>query len=80
MQLFLQATFLAALAGSTGINEPAMSVETLGQVYGPLQKRVAASIVRQEKLVGDIQVQSACLRVIMPLVSPTLAITFYMGE
>ncbi|XP_049798045.1 programmed cell death 6-interacting protein isoform X2 [Schistocerca nitens] len=46
--------FLAALAQG-GIDEPAVSVESLGRVFGPLQAQVRDSLARQEKLVAELQ-------------------------
>ncbi|GLG92649.1 Programmed cell death 6-interacting protein [Gryllus bimaculatus] len=51
----MQAQFLSALGQDGAINEQALSVETLGRVYGPLQKQVAESVQRQETLVANIQ-------------------------
>ncbi|GLV31978.1 ALG-2 interacting protein X [Carabus blaptoides fortunei] len=51
----MKATFLSALAKDGAISEPAMSVESLGQAFGSLQKQVKDSVQRQEKLVADIQ-------------------------
>lgn len=50
--------FLGALAQDGAINEPAVSVEKLGQVYGPLQKRIRESIDFQASLIQQIQVHS----------------------
>lgn len=55
----MKTTFLSALAKDGAIDEPNLSVESLGKCYGPLQKQVRESIARQEKLVAEIQV---CLR------------------
>lgn len=52
----MKAVFLSALSHDGAIDEPNMSVETIGQVYGPLQKQVRDSLARQEALVSDIQV------------------------
>ncbi|GFQ88809.1 programmed cell death 6-interacting protein [Trichonephila clavata] len=49
------AKFLSALSSEGNVNEQALSVETLGEVYGPLQKRIQDNISRQEQLVHDIQ-------------------------
>lgn len=49
-------TFLQALGKDGAINEPAVSVETLGQTFGPLQKQVKESIERQEGLIERIKV------------------------
>ena len=38
------------------MNEEALSVETLGEIYGPIQKQIRDNISRQEQLVRDIQV------------------------
>lgn len=48
--------FLNALAQDGAISEHAMSVESLGMVYGPLQRQVKESLQKQEALVADIQV------------------------
>ena len=50
--------FLGALSQDGAINEPAMSVEKLGQIYGPLQKRIRESIEFQASLIQQIQVHS----------------------
>lgn len=47
--------FLQALAQDGAINEPALSVSTIGQVLGPLQSQVQESIQRQVTLISDIQ-------------------------
>nr|ABG82044.1 ALG-2 interacting protein x [Penaeus monodon] len=47
--------FLNALAQDGAINEQGMSAESLGRVFGPLQKQVKESIERQEELVKNIQ-------------------------
>lgn len=52
----MKTTFLSALAKDGAIDEPNLSVESLGKCYGPLQKQVRESIARQEKLVAEIQV------------------------
>ncbi|XP_012231815.1 programmed cell death 6-interacting protein [Linepithema humile] len=51
----MKATFLSALAKDGAVDEPNLSVESLGKCYGPLQKQVRESIARQEKLVAEIQ-------------------------
>lgn len=48
--------FLSSLANDGGINEPAMSMESLGTIFGPLQKQVKESITKQEELIAKIQV------------------------
>ncbi|KAG7172531.1 programmed cell death 6-interacting protein-like [Homarus americanus] len=47
--------FLNALAQDGTINEAAISTESLGRVFGPLQKQVKESVERQESLVKNIQ-------------------------
>lgn len=49
--------FLSALAKDGTINEPAISFESLGQTFGPLQKQVAESIEKQASLVERIKVR-----------------------
>lgn len=51
----MKATFLGALAHDGAINEPAMSVEKLGEIYGPLQKRIRESLEFQANLIQQIQ-------------------------
>lgn len=51
----MKVTFLSALAKDGSISEPQMSIESLGRIYGPLQKQVKESVERQEKLVANIQ-------------------------
>lgn len=51
----MKAAFLNALAKDGVIDEPNMSVEHIGQCYGPLQKQVSESLARQEQLIPDIQ-------------------------
>ena len=48
--------FLGALAQDGAVNEPALSVEKLGQVYGPIQKRIRESIDFQANLIQQIQI------------------------
>ncbi|RZF46667.1 hypothetical protein LSTR_LSTR002530 [Laodelphax striatellus] len=50
--------FLSALSQDGAINEQALSVETLGKVFGPLQMQVKDSIMRQESLLNEIQSQN----------------------
>ena len=52
----MKAQFLGALAQEGNVNEPAMSVEKLGEVYGPIQKRIRESIELQTSLLSEIQV------------------------
>jgi programmed cell death 6-interacting protein len=47
--------FLQALAQDGAINEPALSVSTIGRILGPLQQQTQESLQRQESLVKDIQ-------------------------
>lgn len=50
-------TFLLALAKDGAINEPAISIESLGQIYGPLQNQVKESLQKQEGLIEKLQVR-----------------------
>ena len=52
----MKSKFLNALAQDGAISEHAMSVESLGMVYGPLQRQVKESLQKQEALVADIEV------------------------
>ena len=52
----MKAQFLSALAQDGNVNEPAMSVEKLGEIYGPIQKRIRESIELQASLLDEIQV------------------------
>lgn len=54
--LDMKSTFLAALVKDGAISEPALSVERLGEVYGPLQSQVRESLKKQEGLIEKIQV------------------------
>ncbi|KAK5650698.1 hypothetical protein RI129_001727 [Pyrocoelia pectoralis] len=47
--------FLSSLTNDGGINEPALSMETIGRSFGPLQKQVKESIDKQEDLIARIQ-------------------------
>ncbi|XP_050298360.1 programmed cell death 6-interacting protein [Anthonomus grandis grandis] len=47
--------FLLALSKEGEINEPALSYQTLGQTYGPLQKQVAESLEKQKSLIERIR-------------------------
>lgn len=51
----MKSKFLQALSQDGAINEAALSAESLGQVYGPLQKQVRDSKARQESLLTEIQ-------------------------
>lgn len=54
----MKSKFLNALAQDGAISEHAMSVESLGMAYGPLQRQVKESLQKQEALVADIQIQN----------------------
>ena len=51
----MKTTFLSALAKDGAIDEPNLSVESIGKTYGPLQKQVRESVARQEQLIAEIQ-------------------------
>uniref|UniRef100_T1JEE2 BRO1 domain-containing protein n=1 Tax=Strigamia maritima TaxID=126957 RepID=T1JEE2_STRMM len=51
----LKSIFLNMLAKDGSINEPAVSVEKLGELYGGLQKRVRNSVDKQIKLMAEIE-------------------------
>lgn len=55
----MKSTFLSALSQDGAINEAAISMESLGRAFGPLQQQVKDSLQRQEKLVSDIQVSNS---------------------
>ncbi|KAG8178903.1 hypothetical protein JTE90_017602 [Oedothorax gibbosus] len=55
----MRAKFMDALSDEGGVNEQALSVEALGEIYGPLQKRIQDNIARQEALVRDIQASNS---------------------
>ena len=55
--LDMKGTFMNALASDGSINEPVLSVENLGQTFGPLQKQVKESIEKQEGLIHSLQVR-----------------------
>ena len=57
----MKSLFLNALAQDGAINEPVMSVEKLGQIYGPLQKRTRDSVELQVSLISQIQVDFVLL-------------------
>lgn len=54
----MKGTFLSALAKDGAIDEPNLSVENIGQTYGPLQKQVRDSVSRQEQLIAEVQVRA----------------------
>ncbi|KAF5294646.1 hypothetical protein FQA39_LY02778 [Lamprigera yunnana] len=47
--------FLQSLNNDGGINEPALSMESIANVFGPLQKQVKESVEKQEDLIARIQ-------------------------
>ncbi|XP_003694269.1 programmed cell death 6-interacting protein isoform X1 [Apis florea] len=51
----MKTTFLSALAKDGGIDEPNLSIESIGKTYGPLQKQVRDSVSHQEQLIAEIQ-------------------------
>ncbi|XP_060527003.1 programmed cell death 6-interacting protein [Cylas formicarius] len=51
----MKSQFMQALAKDGAVNEPALSFQTLGQIYGPLQKQVAESMGKQTGLVERIK-------------------------
>lgn len=53
--LDLRDQFLSALAADGALDEPALSCAALGQALAPLQRRVAASLARQEQLLAQVQ-------------------------
>lgn len=53
----MKSQFLTALGQDGALNEPAMSVEKLGEIYGPLQKSIRESIDLQAALISEIQVR-----------------------
>jgi programmed cell death 6-interacting protein len=55
----MKTKFLRALAQDGAINEAALSAESLGEIYGPLQKQVRDSRARQESLLNEIQAANA---------------------
>lgn len=52
----MKSTFISALVKDGAISEAAVSVEKLGEIYGPLQSQVRDSIKKQEGLIEKIQV------------------------
>ncbi|KAH7951242.1 hypothetical protein HPB52_006991 [Rhipicephalus sanguineus] len=57
--LDMKPKFLAALTQDGSINEQALSVEMLGEAYGPLQKQVSESIAKEQQVVQSIQAANA---------------------
>lgn len=54
----MTSVFLSALVKDGVIDEPNLSVEHIGKIYGPLQKQVRESANRQEELISKIQVNN----------------------
>lgn len=52
----MKSKFLNALSEEGSIHEQNLSTESLEQSYGHLRAQVVASIVKQEKLLSNIQV------------------------
>merc|ERR1719436_556970 len=50
----MQSTFLSA-AASRSLNEPNISLASLGRTFGPLQHQVTDSIGKQEKIIAEVQ-------------------------
>jgi len=50
----MQSTFLSA-AASGSLNEPNISLASLGRTFGPLQHQVTDSIGKQEKIIAEVQ-------------------------
>ncbi|XP_013793109.1 programmed cell death 6-interacting protein-like [Limulus polyphemus] len=51
----MKTKFMDALAQDGAISEQAISAETLGEIFGPLQKRVRENLEHQEKTMAGIQ-------------------------
>ncbi|KAI1289744.1 Programmed cell death 6-interacting protein [Halotydeus destructor] len=51
----MKTKFLSALQKDGAINETALSAESLGEVYGPLQKQIRDSKARQDQLLSEVQ-------------------------
>ena len=54
----MKSVFLASLARDGVIDEPNLTVEYIGTNYGPLQKQVRESAIKQEALISKIQVSN----------------------
>jgi len=50
----MKTVFLQAAANGT-LNEPVLSVQSLGRSFGPLQAQVGESVTRQEKIIAEVQ-------------------------
>ncbi|KAJ2947267.1 hypothetical protein O0L34_g16980 [Tuta absoluta] len=57
----LKEQFAAAHAAGGGVDEAAITASALGAAMAPLQRRVQATVDKQEKLVGEIQQAHAAL-------------------
>lgn len=51
----MKSSFLSALAKDGAIDEPNLSVENIGKIYGPLTSQIRDSSVRQDNLISNIQ-------------------------
>lgn len=51
----MKSSFLSALAKDGAIDEPNLSVENIGEIYGPLTSQIRDSLTRQERLIAEIQ-------------------------
>jgi len=50
----MKTVFLQAAANGT-LNEPVLSVQSLGRTFGPLQQQVGESVTKQEKIIAEVQ-------------------------
>merc|ERR1719309_130374 len=50
----MKTVFLQAAANGT-LNEPVLSVQSLGRTLGPLQQQVGESVTKQEKIIAEVQ-------------------------
>jgi len=50
----MKTVFLQAAANGT-LNEPVLSVQSLGRSFGPLQQQVGESVTRQERIIAEVQ-------------------------
>jgi len=50
----MKVVFLQAAANGT-LNEPVLSVQSLGRSIGPFQNQIAESITKQEKIIAEVQ-------------------------
>lgn len=51
----MKSSFLSALAKDGAIDEPNLSVENIGKIYGPLTSQIRESIAKQDNLISNIQ-------------------------